>query len=65
MTKTSAFAVEPAADDAEVLAEFLPVSSQIEHFLAGNTNGSALLHALYDDTLDEPVPQRLKDMLPR
>jgi hypothetical protein len=55
----------PPAEDAEVLAEFLPVSSQIAHFLAGNTTGSALFHALYDYVLDEPIPPQLTDLLRR
>lgn len=53
------------AEDAEILAEFLPVSAQIRHFLAGRTNGGALFHALYDHVLDEPVPERLSAVLHR
>jgi hypothetical protein len=64
MTKPSTIAVAPA-EDADILAEFLPVSSQIEHFLNGDTSGRALFQALYDHVLDEPVPERLKDMLRR
>jgi hypothetical protein len=64
MTNPSTFAAAPA-EDADILAEFLSVSSQIEHFLAGDTTGSALFHALYDHVLSDPVPQHLKDMLRR
>ena len=64
MTKPSTFAVAPA-EDADILAEFLPISSQIEYFLNGDTAGRALFQALYDHVLDEPVPERLKDMLRR
>ncbi|HZS83086.1 MAG TPA: NepR family anti-sigma factor [Stellaceae bacterium] len=52
-------------EDAEILAELLPVSVQIEHFLSGATNGRALLEALYDHVLEEPVPERLTSLLRR
>ena len=65
MTTTPKAFAAPPAEDADILAEFLPVTSQIEHFLNGNTTGRALLEALYNHVLDEPLPQRLKDMLPR
>jgi hypothetical protein len=55
-------AAEPA-DAIEALAEFLPVATQIEHLLSGATNGRALLEALYDETLDEPVPAHLSALL--
>jgi hypothetical protein len=64
MTNPSTLAAVPA-EDADILAEFLPIPSQIEHFLAGDTNGCALFHALYGHILDEPVPERLTDMLRR
>ena len=48
MSRAANLAAVAASDDAELLAELLPVSSQIAHFLAGSTNGSALFHALYD-----------------
>jgi hypothetical protein len=64
MTKPNTLAVEPA-EDADILAEFLPLSSQIEHFLNGDTTGRALFKALYDHVLDEPVPERLTDMVRR
>jgi hypothetical protein len=64
MTNPRAVAAPPA-EDADILAEFLPVSSQIAHFLAGNTTGRALFQALYDYVLDEPVPPQLTDMLRR
>ena len=64
MTQPSTLAAAPA-EDADILAEFLPVSSQIEHFLRGDTTGRALFQALYDHVLDEPVPESLKDLLRR
>lgn len=65
MPKMSSFAAAAPVEDADILAEFLPISAQIEHFLAGDTSGRALFQALYDHILDEPVPQRLKAVLPR
>ncbi|HTV90343.1 MAG TPA: hypothetical protein VME41_15110 [Stellaceae bacterium] len=38
---------------------------EIRDFLAGKTDGEDLLHALYDHVLDEPVPERLRSVLPR
>jgi hypothetical protein len=43
---------------AEVEAE-LSVHSEIERFVAGNSDGQILLNALYGDVLDEPIPERL------
>ena len=40
-----------------------PVDRDIRDFLNGKNNGEDLLHAMYDDVLDEPVPQRLLDAL--
>ena len=37
----------------------------IRDFLAGKTNGEDLLHAMYDDVLDEPIPERLLAVLRR
>lgn len=37
----------------------LPVEDQIECFLHGETDGKALLEALYGAAVDEPVPERL------
>ena len=39
------------------------VDRDIRDFLAGNTDGEDLLHALYDHVLDEPVPERLRALL--
>jgi hypothetical protein len=40
-----------------------PVDRDIRDFLSGKTNGEDLLHALYDNVLDEPVPERLRAVL--
>jgi hypothetical protein len=41
------------------------IDRDIRDFLAGKNEGEDLLHALYDHVLDEPVPQRLRDVLKR
>lgn len=41
------------------------VDREIRDFLSGRSNGESLLHALYDDVLDEPVPERLRAALRR
>jgi hypothetical protein len=41
------------------------IDRDIRDFLAGKNEGEDLLHALYDHVLDEPVPQRLRDVLRR
>ena len=39
------------------------VDNQIRAFLAGDSHGEDLLHAIYDHVLDEPVPERLRALL--
>jgi hypothetical protein len=39
------------------------LESELRAFLDGRTHGEGLLHALYDHVLDEPVPQRLRNIL--
>lgn len=36
-----------------------PIGQEIERFLAGESDGALLLHALYDTIADEPIPARL------
>ena len=45
-------------------ARFLRPSleDQIADFLDGKTHGESLLHALYDDILDEPVPDQMRGL---
>ena len=38
------------------------LESSIRAFLDGLTHGEGLLHALYDQVLDEPVPQGLRNL---
>ena len=45
--------------------ETLSVDAEIRAFLNGDTNGEPLLHALYDQVLDEPIPARLLASLRR
>jgi hypothetical protein len=42
------------------LEETDTVGEQIRDFLDGRTHGEGLFHALYDEILDEPVPQRIR-----
>jgi hypothetical protein len=42
------------------LEETGTVAEQIRDFLDGRTHGEGLLHALYDEILDEPVPQVMR-----
>jgi hypothetical protein len=48
---------------AESLVPVRSVDSQIRAFLAGDSDGEEVLHAIYDHVLDEPVPERLKALL--
>jgi hypothetical protein len=41
------------------------IDRQIRAFLDGDSDGSELLHGLYDDSIDEPVPARLAVLLRR
>ncbi|HYM71491.1 MAG TPA: hypothetical protein VET89_00820 [Stellaceae bacterium] len=38
---------------------------RIRAFLSGETHGEDVLNALYGQPLDEPIPQRLSDLLKR
>jgi hypothetical protein len=42
-----------------------PVDRRIRAFLAGETHGEELLHALYGHVAAEPVPERLTALLKR
>lgn len=55
-------AIEPAK-----LASQLAGSAdrRIRAFLSGETNGEDVLNALYGGAPDEPVPQRIRDLLKR
>ena len=41
------------------------MTDRIAAFLDGGTHGEDLLHELYDHVLDEPVPQRMREILDR
>jgi hypothetical protein len=41
------------------------VDSRIRAFLNGDTDGEDVLHEIYDDVLDEPIPERLLAILRR
>jgi hypothetical protein len=40
-----------------------PVGARIAAFLDGESDGSALLHALYDHVLNEPIPAAMRALL--
>jgi 4'-phosphopantetheinyl transferase EntD len=39
------------------------VADRIADFLDGRTHGQDLLHELYDYVLEEPLPQRMREIL--
>jgi hypothetical protein len=41
------------------------MTDRIAAFLDGRTHGEDLLHELYDYVLEEPLPQRLREILDR
>ena len=48
---------------AETTSSVPSVDNQIRAFLAGDSDGEDLLHAIYDHVLDEQVPERLRALL--
>jgi hypothetical protein len=44
----------PALSDLDAV-----IDRQIRTFLGGDSDGGELLHGLYDDALDDPIPARL------
>jgi hypothetical protein len=52
---SSSFLVKERVDADPILS----VAGLIEAFVSGASDGGALLRALYDDILDEAVPDRL------
>lgn len=49
----------PIDTDVDLNENPVVASTMIDCFLAGVTNGRLVLQALFDDALDEPVPERL------
>jgi hypothetical protein len=41
------------------------ITDRIAAFLEGRTHGEDLLHELYDYVLEEPIPQRMREILDR
>jgi len=39
------------------------VTERIAAFIDGRTHGEDLLHELYDYVLEEPIPQRMRELL--
>ena len=44
---------------------FPSVDARIRAFLAGETDGEDVLHEIYDDVLDEPIPESMRALLKR
>lgn len=71
MYPTSVKKIEPPmtnpAIDPSKIAGHLDGSAdrRIRAFLSGESNGEDVLNALYGDALDEPIPQRMRDLLKR
>jgi hypothetical protein len=49
--------IAPCPEAAAATAIAASADGEIRAFLTGKTDGAALLHALYDEILDEPVPE--------
>jgi hypothetical protein len=49
-----------ALDTIETAVAPVSIPLEIERFLDGDTDGELLFGLLYDDVLDEPVPERLR-----
>ena len=47
------------------LGQLPSMTDRIAAFLEGRTHGEDLLHELYDYVLDEPIPQRMREILDR
>ena len=60
MTAVAAVALEapPIADELDAIVE-----SQIIRFLNGETDGHELFQALYGAPLDEPIPERMLELV--
>ncbi len=57
MTASAALTAMQALED-EIEAE-LPIATQIQRFLDGESDGRALFEMLYGEIGDEPVPEHL------
>ncbi len=57
MRVSNAVAISGAPDD-ELNADAV-ISEEIARFLSGETDGAAVLEALYGAAIDEPIPARL------
>jgi hypothetical protein len=48
---------------APLMAKAAVRRDSLKDFLAGDSHGEVLLHGLYDDVLQEPVPEELARLL--
>jgi hypothetical protein len=66
MRKTAmsvALAFQPAPQ--QIVVPIPSVDARIRAFLAGETDGEDVLHEIYDDVLDEPIPESMRALLKR
>ncbi len=61
--KAAAVIPLPQTETTDDMEALLPIATQIDRFLSGQSDGRALFEALYGDLADEPVPQHLLDLV--
>lgn len=64
MKKTQSPMTTPAIDPSKLSGQLDgSADRRIRAFLTGESDGHDVLHALYGTLPDEPIPQRLRDVL--
>ncbi len=58
--KSSTWPPEPSPGCTEGAPSIGSVEEKMMDFLDGRTHGEELLHAIYDQVLDEPIPERMR-----
>jgi hypothetical protein len=62
---TAALALVSFEPTLEISSDEQSIDRHMRAFVAGESDGDDLLHALYDHVLGDPIPQRLRDLLRR